>query len=233
MDEVKLMNRTDTKFLLTKSQLEEVLEIILNEYRILEVNGNRISSYRSLYYDTPENRLYYDHHNGRVDRHKVRYREYVESKLCFLEVKHKYKGRTNKKRIKKERIEETMQPDSKQFLIDTNNLKDDLVPSLWNGFNRATLVNKHEPERMTIDFDLSYAWGDWKHTEDNLIIVELKQERVNRNSPFMKAAKSMGIRPFSISKYCIGMVLKDRELKYNNFKPKILAIEKIRNGFIN
>lgn len=233
MDEVKLMNRTDTKFLLTKNELATVLETIVDDYRILEVNSNRISSYRSLYYDTPGNKLYYDHHNGRLDRHKVRYREYIDSKLCFLEVKHKYKGRTNKQRIQRERIEETMQADSKQFLVDTNQLNDELVPSLWNGFNRATLVNKNAPERMTIDFDLTYEWGDWSHKEENLIIVELKQERVDRNSPFMKASKAMGIRPFSISKYCIGMVMKDRQLKYNNFKPKILAIEKIRNGSIN
>jgi len=230
MDAVKLMNRTDTKFLLNLTELEQILKDIKPHYSVLEVKGNRMSAYESLYYDTPDYQFYHDHHNGRTSRHKVRYRRYIESDLCFLEVKHKYKGRTNKQRIRCKSIEEQMSEGSKTFIKASSNLHQNIVPSIWNSFKRATLVNKNAPERMTIDFNLTYYWQNWKHTEDALVIVELKQEYVDRSSPFMIFAKRYGIRPKSISKYCIGMIFKNDTLKYNNFKAKLLAIEKTKHG---
>ncbi len=231
MDSVKLMNRTDTKFLISKRQLSELLDMIKHDYSVLEVDSLRQSRYKSLYFDTPDLQFYYDHHNGRNNRHKVRMRKYVESDLVFLEVKHKYKGRTNKKRIRIEDFESVLSEKSKLFLEESNGLKMDLEASMWNSFSRITLVNKHSPERMTIDLNLTFEWKDWSHTESDLVIVEVKQEKLDRSSPFMKAAKSKLIRPLRVSKYCIGMVMRSpNEIKYNNFKPKLMAIKKVTHG---
>jgi hypothetical protein len=52
MDSVALMDRTDTKFVFRVDQLPDFLEQIKNDYRILDVKGNRISRYESLYFDT-------------------------------------------------------------------------------------------------------------------------------------------------------------------------------------
>jgi hypothetical protein len=43
----------------------------------------------------------------------------------------------------------------------------------------------------------------------------------------IKELKSQGILPFSISKYCIGMLSLHNELKYNTFKRKLLKINKL------
>ena len=92
MDSVKLMNRTDTKFVFKRTLLAELLPILKEQYRVLDIKGNLISSYKTLYYDTDNFQFFLDHHNGKGNRFKVRVRNYVESDLFFLEIKNKYKG---------------------------------------------------------------------------------------------------------------------------------------------
>ena len=48
MDRVRLMDRTDTKFVFTFSRLESILQAVKDDYYILDVNGNKISRYESL-----------------------------------------------------------------------------------------------------------------------------------------------------------------------------------------
>ena len=54
MDGVKLMNRTDTKFVFKRQSLNEFLEILKEQYKVLNIKENLISSYKTLYFDTPE-----------------------------------------------------------------------------------------------------------------------------------------------------------------------------------
>src|ERR1041384_2152206 len=79
MDNVKLMNRTDTKYTFHISRLDEVLEMVMENYRVLEINGKRISNYKTLYYDTNGLELYHKHQSGKLNRYKVRHRTYVDS----------------------------------------------------------------------------------------------------------------------------------------------------------
>ena len=105
MDEVKLMSRTDTKFVFQLSKLPKLLLQLQPFYNVLTINSKVIHDYKSLYYDTEERKFYIDHHNSRVNRNKIRFREYVDSGLTFLEVKLKNnKGRTIKKRMKVDAI---------------------------------------------------------------------------------------------------------------------------------
>ena len=100
MDSVALLNRRDTKFVMTNEQLLTALSALQNDYRILSVKGFRLNQYRTLYFDTADFDLYNLHINGRAERYKVRSREYMNSRTSFLEVKHKTrKGRTIKDRI--------------------------------------------------------------------------------------------------------------------------------------
>ena len=87
MDNVKLMSRSDTKFAFKFSKLPELLNQMMPFYKVLEINGKFIHDYKSLYFDTDDRKFYLDHHNGRVNRNKVRFREYVGSDLTFLEIK--------------------------------------------------------------------------------------------------------------------------------------------------
>ena len=100
MEKVKLMNRVDTKFLVTTEQLMEILDRIHDRYFVQFNGGRRIADYNTLYYDTPDLKMYIAHHDRKLNRQKLRARIYVDSGIAFCEVKNKNnKGRTKKKRI--------------------------------------------------------------------------------------------------------------------------------------
>ena len=95
------MNRVDTKFPLRSEVLwNNILPEITNDYHIVQINGLHYLEYRTVYFDTSQNLFYTWHHNGKLDRYKVRKRMYVDTGVAYLEVKHKTnKGKTKKKRI--------------------------------------------------------------------------------------------------------------------------------------
>lgn len=224
MDSVKLMNRTDTKFVLDRSFFNDILPTLSEGYRSLEIENNRINSYQTLYYDTPTFGYYLDHHNGRGNRYKVRIRNYVESGLFFLEIKNKFKGRTDKNRMKVDGFELNLTERSNGYIKDVIPDFQSLEPKLWNSFQRITLVNQESKERLTLDLNLSFEWEGQSVKYPNVVIAELKQEKMDRNSLFYQTMKSNGVRPYSISKYCIGAVGLYPDLKYNNFKEKLLLL---------
>lgn len=229
MDNVKLMNRVDTKFVLNSAQLLDTLPHLVEHYRILEIQGIRIPLYSSDYYDDQDFSFYTDHHRKRQDRFKVRYRKYVESNLSFLEVKHKNKGRTDKQRIVVPDLPNSMSENDKNFVETTGVRNEKLHKVLTNEFNRITLVGKERNERLTLDFNLCFIKDEKRVEMTDLIIAELKQERLIRTSPFYSLMKTMLIRPYRISKYCIGVIeLYGKEnIKYNRFKKKLLRIKKL------
>src|SRR5258705_9517248 len=158
MDGKKLMNRTDTKFVFPQSQLAVFLETLKHDYEVLDVEGNRISRYESLYFDTVNFDLYHQHQRGKLNRHKVRYRKYVESDLNFFEIKFKSnKNRTIKDRIKEKKIQSAIRDRAEQLLGDKTGLRpEELEAKFWVNFSRITLVSKHSAERTTIDLDLQF-----------------------------------------------------------------------------
>jgi len=233
MDSVKLMNRTDTKFIFRIEQLPKILEEVKNNYFVLDVNGLRVSRYKTLYYDTEDFQMYLQHQNKRLNRNKVRYREYIESSLNFFEIKFKSnKDRTHKDRIKRDAIETEISGKAVDFLQKKTDFEaNQLFPKLWINYSRITLVNKTESERLTIDLNLKF-YNDNKQEElPEIVIAELKQER-RANTAFIEVMRKHHIRTASISKYCFGIMFIYENIKKNNFKPKLLTLNKIRYGTI-
>ena len=76
IDSVKLMNRVDLKFAFNINKLPVLLSELNVFYNLLEVSGQKVQSYKSLYYDTSNRVFFMKHHNERVNRNKVRFREY-------------------------------------------------------------------------------------------------------------------------------------------------------------
>jgi hypothetical protein len=233
MDRVKLLNRTDTKFVFKRSDLPEILEKVCPHYSILEIENLRQNKYRTLYYDTPDFGFYTRHQNGKLNRYKVRFRKYVDSGLCFLEIKFKNnKARTVKSRVKVPDFEAELSEDSIAFIQQVMGTEVELVPKLWNTFTRLTLVSKKDTERLTIDLNLGFEYEGREQSLDKVVIAEVKQEKMSRNSTFVRTVKSMGIRPIGMSKYCIGTTVMNGDLKYNNFKQKLLIIKKLSDGVL-
>ncbi|MBR4391199.1 MAG: polyphosphate polymerase domain-containing protein [Bacteroidales bacterium] len=233
MKDVKLMNRVDTKYLVTSNELLAILKGIHEHYYAQEVEGNRLSPYSTVYYDTPELTMYTIHHDRHLVRDKVRVRTYVDSHLTFCEVKHKTnKGRTKKKRIEVQPgIDITKDPDTAAFLAEKQPYPvESLSPNLETAFDRFTLVNYEKTERLTIDCNLvfnNFVSGTTASMDD-LVIMELKQDGRAR-SLLKEVLFDLRIKPYKISKYCIGTAMTRPEVKQNRFKKKIRRINKLKS----
>tara|TARA_B110000881_G_C18562497_1_gene510654 strand:+ start:1022 stop:1762 length:741 start_codon:yes stop_codon:yes gene_type:complete len=230
MNGVSLMKRVDTKFILSESQLLKVFSKIQKDYKVLEIDNERLMQYSTLYFDTQNKKCFKEHHNGKLNRYKIRMRKYLVSDLCFLEVKKKNNlGVTNKTRKQIKDFETILSSDSKEFIY--NSQINDLLlePALYNNFNRITLVNKNYPERVTIDTNLSFKSADKEKIFDNLVVIEIKQEGKRLNTVMNKALKLMSILPTNFSKYCLGITNTFDNIKSNRFKEINLKINKLNN----
>jgi hypothetical protein len=233
MDNVKLMNRVDTKFVLNVEHLPFLMNKALDHYRIVEIDGQRISPYSTIYFDTDNVDMYIMHHNGKLNRFKIRMRSYVNSQISFLEIKRKNnKGRTSKKRVEihSEQFQSMAFSDEDKLFITakTPYQPTGLKPQIQNFFQRITLVDKNMTERVTLDTGLVYRnLGNGIDTSvDGLVIVEMKQDGACK-SYFREYLNELNILPGSMSKYCLGMVLLNPNLKNNRFKKKLRTINKI------
>ena len=231
MDDVKLMSRTDTKFAFKANKMPLLLEKLLPFYRVLAIDGKLIHDYKSLYYDTDNRKFYLDHHNGSVNRNKIRFREYVGSKLTFLEIKRKNnKGKTIKKRMRVDAISNELSEKQQNYIEKIIGRPMDVNAKQWINFSRITFVHKTQKERLTIDVNLTFENSDEKGDMKHIVIAEVKQERMSRSSDFMRIAKEMHILPIRISKYCLTTLALNPELKKNRFKKKVLFINKLKQA---
>ena len=244
MEGVKLMNRIDTKYAVPMAVLPHILEAAKADYYIQEIDGKRIATYDTMYYDTDSLDMYIRHHDRQLVRQKIRVRQYVDSHLTFLEIKRKNnKGRTKKKRISVPGFDITAETfgegkrsmwSVEDFIAAKSRYQwAELSPHLWTKFHRITLVNRAKTERLTIDMDL--VWDNVisgeKKTFTDLVIIELKRDG-NVPSKMTRIMLDLRVHPLKISKYCIGTALTTPDIKKNRFKSKILKIEKLLNGSI-
>lgn len=231
MDKVELMNRKDTKYFFDRKKLIEILDLLQHDYRVLEIGGHRIFNYRNIYFDTPEFECYHMHHNKRVNRYKIRIRQYVESNLNFLEIKFKINtGRTIKSRIKIAEFSPILSEEAKRFISEKTNFDpEQLRPTLENDFRRFTLVSNSMRERATIDTDLRFKTPNGQMQLSNVCIAELKLDTSSSGSPFKLAMRDNFCPEARISKYSVGAAFMYSDLKQNNFKFKKLQINRIEN----
>ena len=235
MSAVKLMNRIDTKYVADDLTVAKLFSLIKDEYYVQEIDGKRIASYDSVYYDTVDNHMYIIHQDKKLKRDKLRVRNYVDTGNYFCEVKHKNNhGRTKKKRIEVDKdvfSDLKSEPAVREFVA--NQLPDydfdGFVKKLSTTFERITIVNKGKTERITIDFNVRFH--NFENGNDEciapLVIMELKRDG-QCDSFFQKTLFEMRIKPLSISKYCIGRALTDKTLKQNRFKKKIIKLNKLK-----
>jgi hypothetical protein len=228
MDRVKLLDRTDTKFIFNYNLLPAILGELCEYYQLLNVKGINQNRYETLYFDTPAFKLYFDHHNGRINRYKVRYRKYVDSDLVFFEVKYKNnKGRTIKSRVKRKNIHQVIEGKSSELIYQKTPLNpENLQSKLWVNYSRITLVNKCTTERLTLDTNLCLKKDEKEIGFNNLVIAEVKQEKLGA-SPFLNVMKMNHLREGSISKYCFGVISLIDSIKKNNFKSHLLTVNKL------
>ena len=243
MKDIRLMNRTDTKFVTTQPMLRQLLQMACQDYYAQNIGGENIAAYYTVYFDTPDCAMYTKHETGHTNRQKLRIRSYVDSHLNFLEVKTKNNhGRTKKKRVSIDSFD-PMHPQhdivfrrqNEEFVgyddfLRTNLHYDPTLLSeqLENRFDRITLVNKGKTERLTIDLNLRFhniATDNFRFMDD-IVIIELKRDGLV-HSPILGHLRELRIKPHGFSKYVIGSALTNDQLHCNRLKPKLNDIRRL------
>ncbi|MDD4514851.1 polyphosphate polymerase domain-containing protein [Massilibacteroides sp.] len=231
MSNIRLMRRTDKKFIFPRDYLLQMFSSLSQDYFIQEIKNKNIFEYNTIYFDTPDYKMYRAHQNGKLNRIKVRTREYVDSKLCFLEVKKKSnKGVTQKTRINYHQTD-LINEDGLPFLYSLIPYDPMLLEAkLCSKYNRITLINKEKTERVTIDLNLCFINNKTQRKIflPEVVIIEIKKEH-SSFSPIMNNLNSLRIKPKGFSKYCIGVSLTENSalIKTNNFKYKLKYLHKI------
>ncbi len=225
---VRLMSRVDKKYWFHISELSALFEAMKDDYFVQTINDREWQQYATKYFDTADNKMYTLHHNGKLNRYKIRRRDYLDTEDQFLEVKFKSnQGRTIKKRVEST-VKATDFNESEKEFIDKRSIfsDDELQVALRNKFTRLTLISKDFSERATVDIDVTFKSAGKETHLDGLVVLEIKSEKGNKTSPLKRYLRDNRLKASGFSKYCIGRALTDDSLKRNRFKQKIREIGK-------
>lgn len=223
-----MLSRIDNKYIVNTRQFHDLLKLIQPDYNILEINGKREFGYSSCYYDDNFH-CYFEHHQGRRLRLKVRTREYLDGGgMKYFEVKLKgARGQTVKHRSETDGlIKPRIKAQELGMLRDVyrrgyrKEMQLDLRPSLIIGYRRGTLVAAEGSERVTVDSRLGFAAAlpnaETVQLGGDFIIVETKS--TDGRGLADRALASLGIRQVAkCSKYCVGVNLTGCVSRNNNF----------------
>ena len=223
-----LQARVDRKYIVDFETLARLLCMLGDDYLALEIDGERLQQYDSVYFDTPALMGYKHHLQGRRKRFKCRTRLYGGT-ACFFDLKMKgRRGETVKRRLAlPSAAHGSLTSDAASFLK-RELLHEygaaapaDLVPTLHNSFARLALTHPRREERLTLDFGLTLDRVDRDDTyrmRPGHVLIEAKSPTglgtVDRILP------RLGARSLSMcSKYCLGVALSDPALPTNPYRP--------------
>jgi VTC domain len=223
-----MLERQDNKYILTAHHLWPALDRFRQHFDVLEIDGRRAFTYATQYFDDAGQRAYYDHHQGRRKRGKVRVRSYVDAGFSYLEVKLKdIRDVTIKRRL---RVDHGMAALDAPAMAFVNTCFRDqygtgfgrpLDAVIGMEYDRITLVAKDGGERMTIDTCLSFASDAMVcNVSPDMFIVETKSARGNGIAD--KILRGLHLHPTPrCSKYCIAMAALGRVTQHNHFLPAL------------
>jgi hypothetical protein len=179
-----LRRRLDTKYVVGREALVDVLARAADDYQVLEIDRRRAFTYESVYFDTPELRSFAEHVGDVRPRFKSRSRLYRETGYCVFEVKVKDAADTTRKR---------------QCPY--------LAATLATRYRRVTLAAREGGERVTIDLDVAMESMDDREVtlREDTALVETKTDGEGGVVDALLA--SAGCEPTSISKYRLGIGL--------------------------
>lgn len=220
LDVASLQTRVDRKYLLTADQFARLADVLGSDVHALEMGDRRLFSYESAYFDTLDFELYHAHRQGRRLRYKVRTRAYLDSGECMFEVKAKgRRGETVKRRMPHGvELRTIMTPEAERFVTTVLREAYDLSPPVLHPvltirYARATLVDLADGARLTCDVGLECADERTRVQGADRVLVESKS--VDGRALADRALAELGLRPLSISKYCLGVALLHPELPAN------------------
>lgn len=215
----KVFNRYEKKFLLDKNTYNNFKKE-LDEYMLEDDYG--LHTIRNIYYDTPDDELIRTSIEGPKYKEKFRVRCYgtpTYDSMCFLEIKKKYKGLVNKRRVA------TPMEEAERYLIDgvmpshPNQIFKEIdyffnhypiEPKRYIAYDRLAMYGKEDPE-FRVTFDMNIRSRDYNLTlysdSGNDFLLEpdsrLMEVKISNAMPlwFARLLSKYQIYPTSFSKY--------------------------------
>lgn len=224
-----VFNRCEKKYLLTMDQYEELLSKVGYRMKLDQYGEHTISN---IYYDTYDNLLIRRSIEKPKYKEKLRLRSYGVPKMdttVFLEIKKKYKGVVNKRRIALKLDEayaylnEGVRPEKdSQILreIDFMLGREKLIPALYLAYDRKAYFDEQDPEfRLTFDKNIRSRRDDVRLEDGDRGEPLLDRDKVLMESKIMGAVPywfsavmaELKIYPVSFSKY--GNIYKKETVK--------------------
>jgi hypothetical protein len=202
-----LNQRFDAKFLLPIPILSQEIKN-LKSFFLLQINesGQSLSKYETDYWDTEDMVFFGDHAKGRNKRMKVRKRLYTDTGDCFIEIKIKAKGKTDKIRQPSSLPQGVFTNEDKLFLRQNNIDPETLRKTLSVIYSRITLWSTEREGRITIDFNLEVSHEKERDIFENVGIIEIKGSR-HFHTKMLKLFETPLLRyKTSMSKYANGVI---------------------------
>ena len=222
VESADLQTRVDRKYFVPAKTFRLLIAELGCTFRVLEIDGQRTFAYESVYFDTPDLLTYRAHLQRRRRRFKARTRTYLDSGLCMFEVKTVgARGATVKDRIKHAVTDRAVLTDqARAFLGQTlynaygQPTPPGLQPMLINLYRRTTFASPVEGARLTCDVALScHTERASMHDRGSHVLVESKS--ANGSSEADQMLRRLGVRPISVSKYCVGIAALHPEVPAN------------------
>ena len=229
-----LRRRVDTKYVVSREALVDVLARAADHYQVLEIDRRRAFTYESVYFDTPELRSFAEHVDDVRPRFKSRSRLYRETGYCVFEVKVKDASDTTRKRqCPYDRADHGRVTDEAWRFLDEalrelaqHGAPRDLAATLATRYRRVTLAACEGGERVTIDLDVAMESMDDREVtlREDTALVETKTDGEGGVVDALLA--SAGCEPTSISKYRLGIGLLVAP------DPQAARLERLRRCFV-
>ena len=211
IERAALQTRVDRKYLVTLPELAAVLGELAGTAAALDIHGRRMFGYSSTYFDTDDLLCFREHRQGRRRRFKVRIRTYVDSGDCVLEVKlDAPRGQTVKHRLDYPPADaRRLTEQGRDFVaraLDGHPAAGRLRPVLSTDYRRPTLLDRLAGSRVTVDVGLRFSGPQGVLAAPaRTIVVESKSP--GHPGAADVALSRLGVRPVTVSKYCIGIAL--------------------------
>ncbi len=215
----KVFNRYEKKYMITRQQYEAIRQR-LEPY--MEKDQYGLHTIRNIYYDTEDDELIRTSLEKPKYKEKFRVRCYGEPNAesdYFLEIKKKYKGIVNKRRIvmkpqeAKAYLENGEKPrEQSQIFREVDYVWNhyQLIPKIYLAYDRIALFGKEDAEfRVTFDQNIrsrDFALTLEKDTETTKLLKDgyyLMEVKISNAMPlwFVKILTELEIRSTSFSKY--------------------------------
>jgi hypothetical protein len=218
-----LQTRVDCKYFVPADVFCRLVDGMAEDLRVLEIDGQRSFGYESVYFDTADLFTYRAHVQRRRRRFKARTRTYTDTGLCMFEVKLSgTRGETVKQRVphpgdRRAELTESALAHLAATLESARHqvLPTGLAPSVSTTYRRTTFVTRAGDARLTCDVNL--VCHDPAHEVRDLgthVLVESKSSG-HGGSAADRLLRDLGVRPVSVSKYCVGVAALHPDLPSN------------------